>query len=97
MAIKFSLIKKGDVIYDCHRYKMGNTTMTRMGCWDVRVLALTPDPGSEEVFTDRYGRKLVVKDHTTPGAIVRWNGNEPEWRSARNLSRYRRSPIKGSE
>lgn len=97
MAIKFSGIKAGDVLYDCHRYKMGNTTMTRMGCWDVKVLAMTPDPASEEVFTDRTGQPLIVKGKWAEGAIIRWNGNPPEWRSARGLSKLRRSPLKGSE
>jgi hypothetical protein len=97
MAIKFDLIKKGDVVYDCHRYKMGNTKMSRMGCWDVRILALTPDATSDEVFVDRFLRPLAVKDRQHPGAFVSWNGNPPEWRSARGLSKLRRSPLKDRE
>lgn len=34
----------GDVLYDCHRQRMGNTTMSRMGCWQVRVLEVPQDP-----------------------------------------------------
>lgn len=36
--VAFHTIKPGDRLYDCHRTKMGNTTMSRMGCWDVRVI-----------------------------------------------------------
>lgn len=34
----FDRIKPGDTLYDCHRTKMGNTTMSRMGCWEVKVI-----------------------------------------------------------
>ncbi len=36
----FDSIKVGDILYDCHRTKMGNTTMSRMGTWDVKVIEL---------------------------------------------------------
>jgi hypothetical protein len=31
-------LKPGDVLYDVHSHKMGNTTMSTMGCWAVRVI-----------------------------------------------------------
>jgi hypothetical protein len=33
-----SKLKPGDVLYDVHSHKMGNTTMSTMGCWAVRVI-----------------------------------------------------------
>lgn len=36
----FDRIKVGDVLYDVHREKMGNTNMTRLGCWEVRVVEI---------------------------------------------------------
>lgn len=33
-----SKLKPGDVLFDAHRYKMGNTTSTTMGIWEVRVI-----------------------------------------------------------
>lgn len=39
----FSAIKVGDVLWDCRRQKMGNTTMSRMACWKVRVLEIDPE------------------------------------------------------
>lgn len=31
-------IKAGDVLYDVHSHRMGNTTLRSMGCWSVRVI-----------------------------------------------------------
>lgn len=36
--IKFGTIHDGDVLYDCHRHRRGNTTSTEMGTWQVRVI-----------------------------------------------------------
>jgi hypothetical protein len=33
-----SKLKPGDVLWDVHSYKMGNTTMSTMGCWPVRIV-----------------------------------------------------------
>lgn len=38
MAIKFEKIQAGMTLYDRHRHGMGNTTMTDLGEWQVRVL-----------------------------------------------------------
>lgn len=38
--VAFDTIKAGDILYDCHRTKMGNTTMSRMGVWEVRILEI---------------------------------------------------------
>lgn len=40
--IKFELIKAGDVLYDVHREKMGNTNMSRLGCWEVKIESVDP-------------------------------------------------------
>jgi hypothetical protein len=40
MAIKFAKIKPGMVLYDVHSYRMGNTTMRSLGCWEVNVKAV---------------------------------------------------------
>ena len=36
--MKFENVKPGMVLYDRHREKMGNTTMSRWGEWTVRVI-----------------------------------------------------------
>ncbi len=45
MAIVFDRVKAGDVLYDVHREKMGNTTLSRVGCWPVRVLEVNQAEG----------------------------------------------------
>lgn len=35
----FDRINAGDVLYDVRRYKAGNTTLSRLGCWTVQVIA----------------------------------------------------------
>lgn len=42
MAIKFELIKAGDVMYDVHRYRAGHTTL-RIGCWEVKIVSVDPE------------------------------------------------------
>lgn len=31
-------LKAGDMLYDVHRHKMGNTTMSTVGVWTVRII-----------------------------------------------------------
>lgn len=38
----FEKLKVGDVYYDVHSYRMGNTTIRSMGVWTVKVLSLNP-------------------------------------------------------
>ena len=40
MAIKFHKVKAGDVLYDVHSYRMGNTTLRSMGVWEVHVISV---------------------------------------------------------
>jgi len=44
--VAFSKIKAGETLYDCHRTRMGNTTMSKMGTWTVKVLELFPEKQS---------------------------------------------------
>lgn len=56
MAIKFEKIKPGMVLYDRHKYTMGNTTLRSLGEWPVRVL---------EVDGEKR-RALVSWNHNRP-------------------------------
>ena len=40
---KIEKLKVGQVLYDKHKYKAGNTTMRRWGVWTVRVEEIDPD------------------------------------------------------
>lgn len=35
--VAFTKIQPGNILWDCHRQQMGNTTMRRMTCWMVQV------------------------------------------------------------
>lgn len=48
MAIKFADIASGMTLYDRHRHKMGNTTMTDLGEWPVKILSV-----------DQFGAEVV--------------------------------------
>lgn len=38
--MKFERIKAGETYYDCHRERMGHTTMTRWGVWRVQIISV---------------------------------------------------------
>lgn len=38
-----SKLTVGQILYDKHKYKMGNTTMTTWGLWEVIVLEIDPE------------------------------------------------------
>lgn len=78
--IKPELVKVGDVLWDCHRYKMGNTTMSAMGSWEVEIL----DIGDQS-------KPIHMRTF-----IVRWNGNEPRRQSYAYIAKLRRSPHRSS-
>lgn len=40
MAIKFEKIKEGMTLYDVHKRKMGNTTVSSVGVWPVQIIEL---------------------------------------------------------
>lgn len=43
MTINVTLIKPGDVLYDVHRVKIGNTTNTRLAWFPVVIQELVPN------------------------------------------------------
>lgn len=40
MAIKFEKIQPGMELMDIHRHRMGNTMMTELGLWPVRIISV---------------------------------------------------------
>lgn len=57
MSIPIEKLKAGDVLYDCHREKAGNTTMSRDGVWEVYV---------REVGTDERGAWALLAWNGNP-------------------------------
>ncbi len=47
--MKFEKIKVGDVLFDVHSYRMGNTAIRSVGVWPVRILELHPESRSATV------------------------------------------------
>uniref|UniRef100_A0A6M3LEL4 Uncharacterized protein n=1 Tax=viral metagenome TaxID=1070528 RepID=A0A6M3LEL4_9ZZZZ len=41
--IKISKLAPGMVVFDCHSYKMGNTTLKSYGIWNVRIVEVGAD------------------------------------------------------
>jgi hypothetical protein len=41
--VAFTTIKVGDVLWDCHKVRQGNTTVRKMGAWQVRILEIDPE------------------------------------------------------
>jgi hypothetical protein len=78
-VINPDLVKEGDVLFDVHRTKMGNTAMSRMGWWTVRVLRI-------EAY-DSAGRQRRR-------FIVSWNGNREQTYYEHQIRRLRRSKPK---
>lgn len=64
MAIKFELIKAGDVLFQKVRQGMGNTTMKRDVVYDVRVVSID-DRGADVVWNGcnkaRWGRHTMER------------------------------------
>lgn len=38
--MKFEKLKPGMTVYDVCRYKMGNTTLSTVGVWDVKIISV---------------------------------------------------------
>ena len=45
MAIKFEKVQPGMTLYDFHRESMGNTTMSQIGKWSVRIIEVNTEKG----------------------------------------------------
>lgn len=45
MGVKWHTVKVGDLLWDVHREKMGNTTMSRTGSWPVKIIEINHETG----------------------------------------------------
>lgn len=44
--MKLEKLQPGQIVFDVHSYRMGNTTMRTMGCWSVRIVAVDLERGT---------------------------------------------------
>lgn len=45
MAIKWEKVQAGMTLFDCHKQKAGNTTLSRWGTWTVLIVSIDHDNG----------------------------------------------------
>ncbi len=69
--VAFATLKVGDVVWDCHRTKMGNTNISKMGSWEVKIVSINTE--EESVMAswnhnppERFGRHAIKKWRRTP-------------------------------
>jgi hypothetical protein len=71
MAIKFEKITPGMELLDIHRTKMGNTTMSELGLWKVRVISVDPATRTALVSwnsnpQEKYHERDLTRLYTKP-------------------------------
>ena len=72
VAMKFEKLKPGMVVYDVRRYKMGNTTVSSIGIWEVRIVSV-----------DSESKTVVAEWNNNPakkyfGCVVeKWRAKKP--------------------
>ena len=76
MAVALTSLKVGDIIYDCHRHRVGNTMSTELGIWKVRILEINLK--ERKVLVSWNGNTPQWKNelYFTSTTIKR---NPPEW------------------
>ncbi len=76
----FDKVRAGDVLYDVHSEKMGNTTMGRVGWWRVVVVSIDHENGEAMCHWNgnpavRYGRMQIAKlRRSIPKALAESQG-----------------------
>lgn len=69
--VAFNTIKPGDVLYQTQRMKMGNTTMTTLRTFTVRIESVDAEKRTAMArwngnFPVRYGERQLAKLRRTP-------------------------------
>ena len=71
-AMKFEKLTPGMVVYDVHRHRLGNTTISTVGVWKVRIVSVEPET-----------RRVVASWNGNPaktfyfGDVTKWREKEP--------------------
>ena len=92
MAIKFEKIQPGMTLYDRHREKMGNTTISTIGEWAVKVLSVSPTEREAVVSWNGNPREVWFEHELR--RLYDWSMNDPGvevvrgiWDSVRSVKR----------
>ena len=70
--MKFEKLKPDMVVYDVHRHKLGNTTMSTVGVWKVRIVSV--DNESKRVTASWNGNPAKTFFY---GDVMKWREKEP--------------------
>lgn len=85
MALTIEKLAPGMTVYDCHREKAGNTTMSVEGTWEVTIKEVHVGKGwSDGVFDASY-------------VIASWNGNEARRYYPAQFSKWKLNPKEWSQ
>lgn len=76
MSVSFDTLKPGERLYDCHRHRMGSTTMQVMGVWYVQVIEVNPSKREALISWNMNPEKWVGESYFRQPAIRRF---PPEW------------------
>jgi hypothetical protein len=76
MAIKFDRVKPGMVLLDVHSYKVGNTTMRRLGCWEVLIVSVDCEKRTAQASWNgnpptTYFRRAIERLYVNPPKAYR--------------------------
>lgn len=70
--MKFEKLKPGMVVYDVHRNKMGNTTMSSVGVWPVRIISVDAEKRRVEASWNGNKPQIFYVRETS-----KWREKEP--------------------
>ena len=70
--MKFEKLQPGMVVYDVHRHKMGNTTISTVGVWRVRIVSV--DHERQRVTASWNGNPART---FYPRDVAKWREKEP--------------------
>ena len=70
--MKIEQLSPGMVVYDCHSHKMGNTTISSLGVWEIEIISVDLEHG-KVVASWNYNQPETYYSH----AIGSWKKNKP--------------------
>ena len=70
--MKFEKLAPGMVVYDVHRHKLGNTTISTVGVWTVRIVSV--DHNTKRVMASWNGNRAKM---FFDGEVSKWREKEP--------------------
>lgn len=74
MTISINKLKPGDVVFDVHKERMGNTAMSREGCWRVIIKEVDVENGCVVAsWNGNPARKIYARN-----GKFKWRKKQPE-------------------